>query len=355
MTLDLLVKPDEGTSSLIHDVKIGKLKGSYILTIKTLQLFKNIINNYKWVNAAELLKIIRAQGIILESTLPHEVSIATMTRRFLKLIREEFVSLQISQYSDDAQASLSLHKLVTQNSECENNLDFNAPQIGLKEALIDHIQEIETELETTSDNITAQAKEHVHSSEVILTIGQSQSVENFLKRAIKERQNLTIIIAECAPACKGHDLAANIAAPNIDIVVIPDSAIFAMMSRVNKVIIGTHSVVANGGLRAACGTYAVALAAKHYSVPVIVLTPMYKLLPIHVCSYEQASFNLVGCAEDILSYNSLATRTSKIYNPIFDYVPPELVTLFISNIGGHAPSYVYRLLTELYHPEDYVL
>lgn len=41
-----------------------------------------------------------------------------------------------------------------------------------------------------------------------------------------------------------------------------------MMSRVNKVIIGTHTVLANGGLRAASGIHVVALAAKHYSIPV---------------------------------------------------------------------------------------
>lgn len=102
-----------------------------------------------------------------------------------------------------------------------------------------------------------------------------------------------------------------------------------MMSRVNKVIIGTHSVLANGGLRAACGAYTVALAAKYYSVPVIVLAPMYKLSPLHLC--EQDAFNMVGCAEDVIAYDSLPARDAKVYSPKFDYVPPELVTLFISN------------------------
>ena len=41
------------------------------------------------------------------------------------------------------------------------------------------------------------------------------------------------------------------------------------------------------------------------------------------------------------------------YNPIFEYVPPELVTLFISNMGGHAPIYVYRLQSGLHHTDDY--
>ena len=42
-------------------------------------------------------------------------------------------------------------------------------------------------------------------------------------------------------------------------------------------------------------------------------------------------------------------------NPAFDYVPPELVSLLITNMGGNHPSYIYRLLTEYYHQEDYDL
>ena len=67
---------------------------------------------------------------------------------------------------------------------------------------------------------------------------------------------------------QGQELAVCLAGENIDTTLITDSAIFAMMARVNKVIIGTHSVLANGGLKATVGAYSMALAAKHYSVPV---------------------------------------------------------------------------------------
>lgn len=48
-------------------------------------------------------------------------------------------------------------------------------------------------------------------------------------------------------------MATNLGKAKIETILISDAAIFAMMSRVSKVIIGTHSVLANGGLRAACG------------------------------------------------------------------------------------------------------
>jgi translation initiation factor 2B subunit (eIF-2B alpha/beta/delta family) len=44
-----------------------------------------------------------------------------------------------------------------------------------------------------------------------------------------------------------------------------------------------------------------------------------------------------------------------VANPAFDYVEPRLVSLFITNIGGHNPAYIYRLLAEYYTPQDYTL
>lgn len=46
-----------------------------------------------------------------------------------------------------------------------------------------------------------------------------------------------------------------------------------------QVIIGTQTVLANGGLRAINGTHTLALAAKHHSTPLIVCAPMFKLSP----------------------------------------------------------------------------
>jgi len=67
---------------------------------------------------------------------------------------------------------------------------------------------------------------------------------------------------------QGRDLAASLGECKIQTTLISDAAVFAMMSRVNKVIIGTQTVLANGGLRAVCGSHTIAQAAKYCSVPV---------------------------------------------------------------------------------------
>lgn len=55
--------------------------------------------------------------------------------------------------------------------------------------------------EGTTENIAAQALEHIHSNEVIMTIGLSRTVEAFLKEAARKRK-FHVIVAECAPFCQ---------------------------------------------------------------------------------------------------------------------------------------------------------
>lgn len=56
--------------------------------------------------------------------------------------------------------------------------------------------------EGTTDNIAMQALEHIHSKEVIMTIGRSRTVEAFLKDAAARKRKFHVIVAECAPFCQ---------------------------------------------------------------------------------------------------------------------------------------------------------
>lgn len=150
------------------------------------------------------MRICRSQGRVFVAALPQITVAANMARRVLKLIREEHDQLRTAaahQIADDSQASLSLHKLVTQNSENQPLPDYSKPLAGLRAALLDHLEEIEMELETNAENVAAQAAEHIHSSELILTLGHSRTVERFLKSAAKRRK-FEVVVAECAPGCR---------------------------------------------------------------------------------------------------------------------------------------------------------
>ncbi|XP_030070322.1 translation initiation factor eIF2B subunit beta isoform X1 [Microcaecilia unicolor] len=254
----------------------GRLNSEQIAR-KTVGLLRGICARSRWGNAEELMEIIRKEGRRMTAAQPSETTVGNMVRRVLKIIREEYSRLCGGSEENDQQESL--HKLLTAGGLSE---DFNKHFAPLKENVMEAINELLIELEGTLDNIAMQALEHIHSNEVIMTIGLSHTVQAFLEKAACRRK-FHVIVAECAPFCQGHEMAVCLSKVGIETTVITDAAIFAVMSRVNKVIVGTKTILANGALRAVTGTHTLALAAKHHSTPVIVCAPMYKLSP-QVCT-----------------------------------------------------------------------
>jgi len=319
---------------------------SYDLAVKTSNLVKVLVEENDWSTAKELIEKLRETCRRLESDLPHLNVIGNTIKRILKLIREEYISA--SKTEEGECQPESLHKLLV----TRENSDYGRDVSDLKERVFEIIEELGMEYETSCEEISKQAIEHIHANEIIMTIGHSRTVEKFLKFAAKNRK-FQVIVAENAPSFSGHRLATSLAAAKISTTVITDSAIFAMMARVNKVIIGTSAILADGGLNAISGSYSVALAAKHYSVPLIVLGAVYKLTPTFISVSDQLSSSLLASPGPILQDLEGKTKGKiSCINPVLENVPAHLVTLFISNISGYSPSYVYRQIAELYHPSD---
>jgi len=330
-----------------NELKQGKVDGSYNIAYGTVFLLRKLIATGRWNNAKELIDSIRSFGKDVSEAEPSEPTVGNIVRRVLKLVREE----HLGTVGGDEHGGESLQKTLMAKKS-EEKMDFTQPASNLKSAILEAVNEFVSELETCEDNIATQALEYIHSKEIIMTFGKSPVVERFLKNAARKRQ-FTVIIAECAPELHGHDLAKSLAESNIETIVIPDSAVFAIMSRVNKVIIGTHAVMADGSLKAVCGAHSVAVAAQHHSVPLIVCVGLYQLSPTFICSHDHDNLNKF-LSPDPLKLN-LPSGAVNLYNPTYDYISADLITLMISDVGGNAPSYLYRLLSEMYHQQDFEL
>ena len=163
-----------------------------------------------------------------------EFSVGNTVRKVLHHIREEYRTAAKKIPEDPA---LSISKLVYQGqprrrgiaptSETDVDLKEDDPNDqdsfarNLKPVFMEAIQDVFDELETVYDSVSKSAKDHIHSecaskdnrtlvtllisplsvpsSEIILTIGQSTTVENFLKAAAHYR-NFTAIVAETGPS-----------------------------------------------------------------------------------------------------------------------------------------------------------
>lgn len=163
---------------------------------------------------------------------------------------------------------------------------------------------------------------------MILTIGHSKTVEAFLKQAYRDRK-FTVIVPESAPSYLGHSMATALSAANIPVLLIPDSSLYALMPRVTKVILGSHTVLANGGLFALAGTLAACLAAKAHSKPVVVATGQFKFAPAWNLYHEFGAVDFRSPGE-VIGYGE-AKDGLEVADSYYDYIRPELVNLFVTN------------------------
>jgi hypothetical protein len=81
-----------------------------------------------------------------------------------------------------------------------------------------------------------------------------------------------------------------------------------------------------------CCVFRCAAAAKHYSVPFVVVAGLYKLCPLY--AFDQDTFNEHVAPTQILQFEENISDKIEVVNPAYDYIAPELVGLYITNEYG---------------------
>lgn len=246
-----------------------------------------------------------------------------------------------------------------------------ASSLDVKAEIIDGIKEILDELTNVDSQISESALDHIHANDTVLTYTSSQTVQRFLAAAARKRK-FTVIHAECYPndhiATHAAILNGNPSSPDgddeaeerwkpltsmgITVILIPDTAIYALMPRISKVLLSPHAVLANGSLLAAAGTSTVCQAANAHRVPVVVLSGVYKLSPVY--PFDTDELVEYGDPGKVVGFEEgeFVGGNVEVANPVMDFVDSEAVDLFVMDTGGCAPSFLYRIVGDHYDGRD---
>jgi len=264
-------------------------------------------------------------------------------------------SLSYSTLDLDSRALMSASRVLAEdlNARPFMTKPFDkAMRAKVRDLISTSCQDLEGEIETVLDEIGRVAREHVHPNECILVYGYSSTVARFLISAHQRGVKFEVLVADSAPRCDGQEMTVELVKAGITTTLIPDSALFVMMPRVNKVIVGANAIMSNGGVITASGVHLLALVARKHGVPVTVCSSLFKLTPRY--PYDLEFLSCLANPAEVLPHVMLPHPDQVgVLNPRFDYVPPELVSLFITDHGCHTPSFIYRLLEEYYDAEDY--
>ena len=336
---------------------------------------------------AAVLTLLRSAGKALAATEPYGALIANVVRRVLWIVRGEqqrFLE-ENADYAEKLRKTPKAASIVPPAnapfSALDAHIQLSPPTSHLgvisemaaetrwgpiKGEVLACIAEYLDELSVTKAALCKQAEKHVRDGETVLTYGHSKTIESFLLAAAIQRRFRVIVVDSC-PDTQGTTMAAALGAHGVDVTVVPLSSVFAVIGDVGKVILGTQLVLANGGSMAQAGSQIIALCAREHNVPVLVIAATEKFSPYHpvdrICSAvvkcadnTEHIWDNEGNPERVLPLSAIppeAVDRVDVIHVITDYVHPDLVTLYITNEDSFGPNYAYRLIAELYCPEDF--
>ena len=300
----------------------------------------------------EIIASVRAIGGSLAVLKREHLLVGNVARRVLRVIRDEGATSERGDDDDGGGARGG----------------GGAATKKLKKDVIDTAHEVIEEMETVSTNIASQSSDFVTNGCVVMTMGSNASAgtglaEAFLRDANKKRSagegggGFSVVVAESAPRYDGHAMAKSLAERGVrDVSVICDSAVYATMPSVKLCVLSARGVLADGTALVDSGAYNIALAAKAHSVPVLMLAGSYAISPK---TQKEAGFDRVygfGSPSTTLGYGERgADPDAVVINPSFEFVPAELISVFVTDHGAHCPGFINVLLSEMYSPLDSAL
>lgn len=301
-----------------------------------------VISAARWNHPDDLIKQIRQLGTRLINAQPREFTCGNIIRRILAIIRDEVV--ESTENDSNAPMISSMFSLLSTNVEKKEAAPVSGPappnprihhnkNHDLRSIIIQGIRDLIDEISNIDEGIEAMSVDLIHDNEVLLTpTPDSKTVLKFLLKA-RQKRKFTVLVTECFPnrTSIAHSFAKELSDAKIDTVVIPDSHVFAVMSRVGKVIVGARSVFANGGTVSSAGVAAVCECAKEHKTPVFSVAGLYKLSPTY--PFDVENLIEVGNSGKVINFSdSNLVQHADITNPLFDYIPPEHIDIYITNM-----------------------
>ncbi len=196
--------------------------------------------------------------------------------------------------------------------------------------------------EVVGDSLRAIAQIAQYGSELIadgdkiMTHSYSSTVVAMLKAAFAEHGNVEVITTRSGPGGSGEMTARELGLYGMTITFIDDTAIGLYLSTVNKVVVGTDRICADGMVVNSVGTYQLALAGKKANIPFYVLCETLKFDP-------RVSGGEVDLEEkepsEVIEPGRLPPEV-RVKNPHFDITPLELITGIVTENGLLAPGEV---------------
>lgn len=331
-----------------------ELYSSYQLAIEALSIMKLCVEQSASNDRIEIdiLNVTKR----LKKSVPFDVVINNLTLKIVEAINEEMdKTLTVSNRAfDDGDVrksqSMSFLELFSQQPLILRSNSSQEADFTMKTTIKNIINEYMEEVESVYDRIGKNGPDYVHDGDIILTLGRSKSILAFLSKAKDARRKFSVVIPERAPFYDGFEMAEALREKGIKVIVIPDTAIFAVMPRITTAIIPARAVLADGCVIAASLASQVSLAARHHSVPLIVVYWKWKLTERF--RRPRDSFTAMTDPATIVAKSDPIADSTTVLSTDGEIVGGQAVKIYVNEDGAHGLAEVYPLVQSYYHQNE---
>lgn len=236
----------------------GFVRGSNARCVASLIALRDVIKDYVTPPQKELSReldaIITSHVKFLKDCRPLAASTANAVKRL------KWEVTQIDSSFDDAKAKEKLNQVID---------TF-----------------IEEDILLAKDAISLIAGKKITNGDVILTYACSSLVKQLLSDAHNKGKKFTVIVVDSRPGLEGCEMLRYLVSQGISCTYVWINAVSYVIKEVTKVILGCHSLQANGYVMSRVGSSQVALVAHANNVPVLVCCETYKFCErVHTDSF----------------------------------------------------------------------
>ena len=167
-----------------------------------------------------------------------------------------------------------------------------------------------------------------------------------LLRAKEDGKQFSVVVVDSRPMLEGKHLLSILTAADIPCTYLLLPALGSVISEVDIVLLGSHSLHADGAVYSRAGTALVAMLAKKNSVPVLVCCETYKFTDsVILDGFTKNELAPAGMHFDTFPRVVPKDRLTldpqpnlEILNPLYDLTPPANITAVVTEVGIVPPN-----------------
>jgi translation initiation factor eIF-2B subunit delta len=233
-----------------------------------------------------------------------------------------------------------------------SKIDIDQGDAQARESLCEDIDEYIRDRITLADQVISRtaSQQLIKDGDVVLTYAKSSIVQQSLIQAHNDGKKFRVIVVDSRPLFEGKSLARTLVDIGLSVKYCLMNGVSHCIRDATKVLVGAHAMMSNGRLYSRVGTAQVAMEAKDYDIPVIVLCESVKCT--ERVALDSIVFNEVAPSDELLLPSErnpdlpgpLArwrdVKHLQLLNIMHDVTPADYLSMIVTELGIVPPSSV---------------